>query len=45
MIENSTEEVAGPLGNMLEQIIRLYELWEKPDKAGEWRAKLPPGMN
>lgn len=44
-IENSTEAPEGPLRNMLEQIIRLYELWEKPDKVGEWRAKPPPGMN
>ena len=25
----------------LSQLIGLYEDWDKPDKAAEWRAKLP----
>jgi tetratricopeptide (TPR) repeat protein len=27
--------------DMLEQLVRLYEAWNKPEKAEEWRAKLP----
>ncbi len=25
----------------LERIVKLYETWARPDKAAEWRAKLP----
>jgi hypothetical protein len=28
-----------PGGEALEPIITLYENWQKPDKATEWRAK------
>jgi hypothetical protein len=26
----------------MKEIVQLYEAWGKPDKAAEWRAKLPP---
>jgi len=26
--------------DMLNQLVRLYEAWGKPEKAEEWRAKL-----
>jgi len=26
---------------MLNQLVRLYEAWDKPEKAEEWRAELP----
>lgn len=29
----------------IQSLIQLYESWGKPDKAAEWRAKLPPDMN
>jgi eukaryotic-like serine/threonine-protein kinase len=28
------------VGSAVDQIVRLYEAWLKPDKAAEWRAKL-----
>ena len=27
--------------DMLDQLVSLYEAWNKPEKAQEWRAKLP----
>jgi hypothetical protein len=28
----------------VQRVVKLYETWGKPDKAAEWRAKLPkPG--
>jgi hypothetical protein len=27
--------------DMLNQLVSLYEAWDKPEKAEEWRAKLP----
>jgi hypothetical protein len=26
---------------MLDKLVSLYEAWNKPEKAKEWRAKLP----
>jgi hypothetical protein len=26
---------------MLDQLVNLYEAWEKSDKAQEWRSKIP----
>ena len=25
----------------VDKLVKLYEAWEKPDKASEWRAKMP----
>ncbi len=30
---------------MLEESVRLYDAWDKPAKAAEWRAKLPDEVN
>ncbi|HCO95521.1 MAG TPA: hypothetical protein DIU00_16500 [Phycisphaerales bacterium] len=27
--------------NMLDKLVNLYEAWNKPEQAGQWRAKLP----
>ena len=29
------------LTEALERLVQLYDAWEKPDQAAEWRAKLP----
>ena len=26
----------------LNQLVHLYDSWDKPDEAAKWRAKLPP---
>lgn len=33
------------LTEALERIVQLYDGWGKPDKAAEWRAKLPPQLD
>jgi tetratricopeptide (TPR) repeat protein len=30
------------LAEAIERLVQLYEAWGQPEKAGEWRAKLPP---
>jgi hypothetical protein len=33
--------VEDDLGEVVQQIVKMYDAWGKPDKAAEWRAKLP----
>jgi hypothetical protein len=37
LIEGHSDTVAA-----MTELIKLYEDWGKPEKAEEWRAKLPP---
>ncbi len=37
LIEGHPDMVA-----VMKELIKLYEAWDKPEKANEWRAKLPP---
>ena len=30
---------------VLEESVRLYDAWDKPDEAAQWRAKLPDEVN
>ena len=30
------------LREAVERLVELYEAWEKPEQAKQWRAKLPP---
>ena len=39
----STDEMTGI--QALERIVKLYEGWGKPEKAAEWRKKLPVAPN
>jgi hypothetical protein len=40
-IRRNSSDQNTPIVVMLDQLVGLYEVWNKPEKAKEWRAKLP----
>ena len=34
--------VEGDIGEVARQIVDMYDSWGKPEKAAQWRRKLPP---